>query len=462
MRRRVAALRLASASLAVTPAVSFAADPPVAPSTDEEAPRVDLAVLETAAILGIGTTWYWLDRKTNAQDWDDPPLLARFDGDYWRLDNNRFGINFVGHPLTGALSYGLARAHRIGPAGAFGFALGTSLLWELGVEFREKVSINDVVVTAPAAVPIGELGYKAGVEVAAAFGVEAPRAAQERWRRVRLAVDAGTLACSPLGPASYTRASLEGEIVWIPKYRRRDALSIGFAQAEAVAYRVEVPVSAHGSGVDAEATALLAGLHAQALEGEGDATRGWSVTAGSPLAFRYVASSALGFRELLATTRLPGLELRASLDLPPLRLDASFAANPDFAGLSAPAYEGWLATAPAAVGKTILRRQGYFYGFGPSARARAAIAWGGVELRLEAEGLRVASIDGVDRTQEALTADERVASASLRARAALRVPLAAGWSLGANGETLRMRSRVEANEVAIRADVFALALEWQP
>ncbi len=424
----------------------------------EGPPRYDLAAWETAAILGVGTTWYWLDRRTNQQDWDDPPLLARFDGDYWRLDNNRFGINFVGHPLTGALSYGLARAHRIGPGGAFGFALGTSLLWELGVEFREKVSVNDVVVTAPAAVPIGELAYKAGVEVAEAFGEAGPRASRDRSRRASLALEAGTLARSPLGASSFVRAVVDADLAWIAHYRNHGAYSGGFARAELVTGRVEVPLSVHGSGFDGEAIAVLAGYHAQAIEGDGEGRRGWSLTVGTPVAFRYVASSALGFRELLATTRLPGVDLRAAWYRPPLRLEADLDANLDFAGMSSPAHPRWAEANPDAVGKTILRRQGYFYGLGPSARARFACIVGDVALRMELDGLSVRSLDGLDRTQETLTFDERLAGQTARARASADVALGAGWSFGARAEARRWRSRVEDVRFEVRADFLGLAI----
>lgn len=442
------------------PAVTAA--PPRDDGEGEGPPRYDLAAWETAAILGVGTTWYWLDRRTNQQDWDDPPLLARFDGDYWRLDNNRFGINFVGHPLTGALSYGLARAHRIGPGGAFGFALGTSLLWELGVEFREKVSINDVVVTAPAAVPIGELAYKAGVEVAEAFGEAGPRASRDRWRRARLSLDAGALARSPLGPGHYARVSLDADLVWLPKYRNEGTFSAWFGQAEVVSGRFEVPVTAHGSGFDGEATAVLAGFHTQAIEGEGEGRRGFSMTVGTPIAFRYVASSALGFRELLATTRLPGLDLRGTLELPPLSFEAGLGANLDFAGMTSPAHEAWIAANPEAIGKTILRRQRYFYGLGPSARAHARVRFGRCALLAEAEGLLARSIDGVDRTQETLTRDERLWTEATRARVALEVALASAWSVQVRGEATRWRSRVEEVSATIRSDVVSAALAWSP
>ena len=390
---------------------------PPASGSAASGPRYDLAFLEASAILVGGTAWYWWDQRTNRRDWDDPPFLARFDGDAWRLDNNRFGINFLGHPLTGALSYGLARAHRFGPGGAFLFAFGTSLAWELGIEFKEKVSINDVLVTGPTGVPIGEVAYKLGTEVAEALSPTVDGASPvppRRYRRMDITYSAGDRIASGVVPAFVQVIRYRGDIVWLSDYRREASFSKWFYQAEAATLGLDVLGTAHGFGFAGEATTLLAGYHAQDLLGDSDGIgpshrqRGWAVTAGIPLGFRYVASSALGFRELVASMRMPGLSASVALSAGDWRLEAYAQANADFAGLSAPSYPAWRTENPGGTGKTILAREGYFYGFGPSGRASLTLGFGPIEIGAEGSFLRIRSLDGLDRAQETLTVDQRV------------------------------------------------------
>src|SRR5258706_12518575 len=112
--------------------------------------------LEMGGGLLLGTAGYWALMRRNVADWDNPRPLSRFDGSAWVLDNNSIGGNFLGHPATGGLSYSLARANHQSVLGAFSYSFVTSFLWEFVIEFKEKVSINDVIVTPGAGLPLGE------------------------------------------------------------------------------------------------------------------------------------------------------------------------------------------------------------------------------------------------------------------------------------------------------------------
>jgi hypothetical protein len=418
-----------------------------------EEPRYDLATLEASVILGCGTGWYWLDQKTNRPDWDNPALWSRFDGSAWRLDNNRFGINYVGHPLTGALSYSMARVHRLPPWAAFSFAFGTSLAWELGIEFKEKVSTNDVITTGPAGVPVGEALYKAGAEVVGALGGDVPTASLGRERRIELELGTGVVVTSSAGRGASSSLRHRSSFVWIPGYRRAGTFDRWFTQAEIASLAVDVPVTELGKGFLGEASTVLVGLHSQALEGPDAALEGWSLTVGSPMAFRYEASSALGFRQLLADLRFPGLGISATAARGGVRVEGTTAVNYDLVGMSAPAYADWAGLNPNATGKSILRREGYFYGHGPSLRARMAFGVGAVEWANEASLFVVRSIDGMDRTQETLTVDEHLRSNVLTG--ATRACAGAGtWRGCLRGEVTHWTSRVDALATTRTAAVF--------
>ncbi|HYP88304.1 MAG TPA: DUF3943 domain-containing protein, partial [Polyangiaceae bacterium] len=127
------------------------AEPPAVsewtPADNERlAPHHARSFLEMGAGLALGTGGYWLLMNRNVADWDNPRPLSRFDGSAWVLDNNSIGVNFLGHPLTGGLSYSFARANHQSVAGSFGYSFLTSFVWEFLIEFKEKVSVNDVIV----------------------------------------------------------------------------------------------------------------------------------------------------------------------------------------------------------------------------------------------------------------------------------------------------------------------------
>src|SRR6187399_260705 len=119
--------------------------------------------LEMMAGLGVGAVSYWLMQDRNVADWDNPTPEERFNGSAWRLDNNSLGVNFIAHPFTGGFAYSVARANHHGVLTSFAYASMFSFIWEFVLEFKEKVSVNDLIVTSPTGVPIGEFFYKLGL-----------------------------------------------------------------------------------------------------------------------------------------------------------------------------------------------------------------------------------------------------------------------------------------------------------
>jgi uncharacterized protein DUF3943 len=123
--------------------------------------------LELGAIFGAGTRWYWRDGgEPNRVDWQlgfggdalKKKLVGGSDG--WRFDGNAYDINALGHPGFGTLTHFLAREN--------GYSVGESFListlasggWELFVEWAEYGSLNDLAMTSPAGIPLGETAYQ--------------------------------------------------------------------------------------------------------------------------------------------------------------------------------------------------------------------------------------------------------------------------------------------------------------
>lgn len=77
----------------------------------------------------------------------------------WEWDMDRFGINFIGHPYSGTLSYNAARSSGYNYYQSFAFAVGGSLMWEYFGE-NSRPSYNDIINTPISGAFLGEIFYR--------------------------------------------------------------------------------------------------------------------------------------------------------------------------------------------------------------------------------------------------------------------------------------------------------------
>src|SRR5687768_13491872 len=132
------------------------------------------AVLEHQGLFVLGLLWY-VTTTDIRHDWD---LGYRWDafedkltGAAIKIDTNRFGTNFIGHPVGGTGYYIAARSNGLSIPEAFGFSVAGSLLWEYFGEVTEIISANDMVVTPFGGMSIGE----ATTQLGAFFDRSSPR-----------------------------------------------------------------------------------------------------------------------------------------------------------------------------------------------------------------------------------------------------------------------------------------------
>jgi hypothetical protein len=462
--------------VAVSAALALLASPSAARAEDEPEPHHGRSLVEMGAGLALGSVLYVLMMDRNVADWDNPTPGERFDGRAWRLDNNSLAVNFIAHPLMGGAAYSFARANHHEPAVSFGYAFLTSFLWEFVLEFKEKVSVNDVMVTPLTGVPVGEFFYKLGLYLERSralqwtlgTGVALDRALDERgvplradlWHEFELG--GGVAAVHSPGSPSYVRYDLSarGTLVTLPGYLGPDSFGRFFRGAEISSFALGSELSRHGAGLSLQADTLVAGYHAQ--------DRRQALTVGASLAYSYLRSTANVYDAFREAAELPEpalsyhvpteAEQYAALHLPGPALDwhlrasnvALFVAarlHPDFAGLGAPAFYDWAAANPDEKGKHILHRQGYFYGWGGSGGVRAGLRLGPLRFAAEVFHGRYWSQDGLDRHVERLTADVPVEGDVLfyGGSAALKLPLLP-VTLGADFGVRRFRSQVSGYE----------------
>lgn len=120
-------------------------------------------IIEAGAALGFGAFWYYSD-DNNENDWDiDTGIIDSLKekalGNSVRYDDNSKYLN-VGHAFAGMLYHQVGRANGMSQRQAFITSFVLSATWEGLVEYREILSINDMVHTGLSGPVIGEVFFQ--------------------------------------------------------------------------------------------------------------------------------------------------------------------------------------------------------------------------------------------------------------------------------------------------------------
>ena len=106
--------------------------------------------IQILSLCSIGIINYFIMKDVNMDDWqykyrwsDVKPKF--FDGWYW--DPNNFNTNTLYHLYAGQLYYQIARSNYYSIPASFAWSFGGSLIWEYFGEWREQVSLNDMIFT---------------------------------------------------------------------------------------------------------------------------------------------------------------------------------------------------------------------------------------------------------------------------------------------------------------------------
>ncbi|MCA9623975.1 MAG: DUF3943 domain-containing protein [Myxococcales bacterium] len=448
-----------------------------------------LSLGEEGLWLLAGVAWYGLDRERNLADWDLPSWKERFTLEAWRFDNNHFPINFMGHVLSGAAYYAVPRANDHSLPVATAYAFMTSFVWEFFIEFREKVSVNDLILTLGAGMSIGEFAHRtwryfAGLPPDASTGRHVLSGFLAPPIYLRRAID-GTPQSRPgpydaLGFSNETKLHVsggyratvhdygeahtthgfwfEGRASSVPGEGLPGSFLLFFYDADRAALEVTGAVGEQSRHWELRAKTQLLGLYGQVLDRGGDGLWG---TAAWTLAYRYRFQDFPGFNDRLGILHLPGLEAELHQRRSGIGYGLRARLNGDFAGLHSAAYGRWkeLGLAEGEVEKTVLRKHNYYYAWGGSGRLEAQLDLGPLTLAGGAALGLYDSQEGLDRSQEALTIDsdlrDRVIDLDLSL--GLRVPDTPVVLRGTYGSTAR-RSRLDAIVVDRRIQSWALSV----
>lgn len=431
--------------------------------------RLRRAALELGAAMALGVAWYESQIEVNKRDFDfdrtwseQARRLTTSDG--YRFDDNARYLN-VGHSIVGSYYHLFARVNGGSMLQALLFDFTASSVWELTVEHREVVSVNDTITTAIGGVPLGEGLYRIGdffarsrptVTNRVLMGVLSParaigylhgdtvRASTAGFDEHGLATDAHHRFVLSYGAAAalsgtdidawQSTARADFELVDLPSYGRpshRDrTLHGGEITRIAVAYT--------GSHHDMQSTALLArsslwGRYHQNTHESGRGLAGHSAFVGSSTAFELSYHDFGDVTDFLTAVHLVGPSADVTLHRSPWQLRLAADLYPDFAMIRPFALDRAAARDEDVPGQSTLKHD-YYYALGLTAAARAEARFGQARAGAAIEWNAYDAVEGLDRHQkpyvsptgrphEAITDDPAMADQRLRLRLYSESPL---------------------------------------
>jgi len=450
----------------------------------QPSPHLIQTLAASGFTLAIGTGWYLVDKR-NVLDWDKPNLQSRFTGSSWRYDNNEFGMNFLLHPLFGASTYTFARDSHFGVAGSFLTSLLTSLTWEFVVEYNERVSINDVIVTPVAGVALGEFAHKfgnyisnyrkpdtnrkilrwtlspttqiarlgCGDELWPAHPTDSLGYASGLWHEFGLSYGLFGFATNQGQSGVVQRFRTSGKLVSLPGYRQPGKSAKAFFDADMTDVHLMVDTSAWGTGVTLESHTTLFGYAAREMSESGN---GYAHTIGVSIGYEYRNTTALGLDDRFTFVGFPGAHTDLYWSRRGLTSEVGVRLYPTFGAASVPAFQRYRTQHPNAGFKTIMSREGYFYGWGGTGQVEARQHYGKIHNAILLRAESIWSSQGLDRDQEHVTDDTKAHDLSATAELQTWFDFSQNFVVGIETATKLRESR--AGDVRLRLNERSLGL----
>jgi hypothetical protein len=419
------------------------------------------ALIENVGLLGIEVGVYWSDFSSSVVDWQFPDLGTKLtSNEAFRFDDNLLTTNYVFHPFAGTSHYAVTRSNGFGVWGGFAAAAGSSAIYELLLEWKELVSLNDLVVTPIGGTAMGEFFYQlgnyinseppagqshAGVAEALHQGTKTtlglprdvhdlldrpsppPSAARDNlglssayWHRFRVyaaqeGVDDGR---GPVRRLLGADATLE--LAAMPGFLRAGQFARAFSNGNFTSCTARILLDRNAHDTELAFDSHLLGHYQQDIRDTASGRRGYANELAFSMKLDYVTQSWGGRSDSYGIVHVLRPVERAWLALGPAEVHFGADISADFASIYSIAYESYTARYGEPGTKSSLKRHGYAHGFGFSGAGVAAFKLSGFELGARGEYGHYESLDGVERFQEQVTSQPHGSETLVRVLAYLR------------------------------------------
>jgi len=403
------------------------------------------AILENVATTALELAIYWYDPSLNVVDWQFPSLDSKLSSsEAVRFDDNLLSTNYIHHPIAGSTHYILSRVNGFGIPGSFAASAIASTGYEFLFEWRELVSINDLIVTPFGGTAMGEFFHQLGNYLNSAprktapelvgnsgtfargaakttFGVfrnvhdeldDPPEPPPEPLDNLGLSTAYGhdfalrfqeIVVENPRG----RRVELYGvrgefELAAMPGMLRPGVFQRWFSNGNFTRFDFEISANGRSRENLMRFDSHLFGYYAQSARTRASA-RAFEAALASGLTYR--DRQWAGERDQFGIVHLPHPAAQAWLPAGPARLRLGADVSADFGSIHSAAFRTYAARFGVDGTKSSLSRHGYLHTWGLSAGAAASLRIEDVELGGSARYGRYESIDGVEREQEHVVRD---------------------------------------------------------
>ena len=430
--------KLAAIAIATLAALCFSTRARADEPRPYNEPHYVRAVIEEGAVLVVGGIQY-ATSTSNSQDWDLeydwPSLRSKLTGDAVRFDTNHFDTNMMTHPFAGTFYYIAARGNHLSFAESFLFTAASSTLWEYLGEFRELVSVNDLIVTPISGVAFGESLTQLGTffgrsratpvnEILATVFAPSTRLndaidgtaiphdhesddlglTREIGHRFELRLGVGSVN----GSSSHgldARAALQTEIIGVSGYDEVGKKSVFVTDTLVSRLGGETAIASSGlRDVQVDADVAPIGYYTHALAPYGEDRVGHRFFVGMTTGFDYGLHSYLqsppNETDRIAGVHFGGVTAEYQR-VGPLHLRTTLDVRPQFScveSLALPAYEAH-AGDPRSL-PTVTRNEGYYFAAGASLLPAVEIGFDPWTIGAQARFESYWGIRGLDRHQD--------------------------------------------------------------
>lgn len=412
----------------------------------EESPR-DLhwgrLAVEAAALFGIMEIHYWRKKEESRFDFeyvaDWRNVKERFwTFEAWKLDDNFFNTNGWRHSAQGTLNYLFARSNGFSSIQSYVVSLALSATWELFGEFKEEVSLNDLIMTPRSGAVAGEALWQLGAfflrgrptlfNEIAGNTLTVGRGLFDRWDGKRTYHSPNTnslgfdtdlyhrFAVWIVGGSQHesgsskgiVRLGLDTEVILIPGFDRpgrgsRLRTAPSFTQIHVEATRDENEIA----DFRARARAAVTVWNKKNIAPNGD---GWNLLYGLSSAYEY-GSHASNARESARTRDRVAIAhlLGPTFDIVIRRSALTFRAIADVYAnwglLRNHAMDAHLAQFPDEEVRSTITRDNYYHALGLTGATSLRLAYGPLSTGLAYQRDHFKSVQGIDRHQADLVDD---------------------------------------------------------
>jgi hypothetical protein len=348
---------------------------------------------ELAVLFGVGNRWYWRDNGSpNIVDWQLPWGVGAVEAKLtsasaWRFDGNEYNINALGHPGFGMLTHFLARENNYSLAESFLISTVASGTWEIFLEWAEYGSLNDMLTTSTAGVPLGE-------------------AAHQLIHHYKEAQWSGRAGVGSSGGTPFGVVQLGGDLTRLPSTTGK------VRGGRAVSMNAEVQVDDALRSIDGEARANLTGYY---QEREDKQTFAALTTR---FAYRNHEARPERDQDLLTTVGI-GPTVDVTMERGGATMTFGADGFVDVALVKSQAYDSWRTMNPTEVVRNVMqdKPEPYYYGMGAFLKPHVDVTYGNYRAGGSVSGAVFSSIDDGDRDQEMMTANPHFSDTEANAEA---------------------------------------------